>query len=117
MDVKRASKSGVLTGVTTASYAEALRVDTRGCGALGKVLIMIKNTGESWDLNYKINGFPGDSTGEVGGQYVAIKAETSLGQGVAATNADTDKEYAAVVVYVANAEATPTTWQIDHCTY
>lgn len=78
---------------------------------------MIKNTGASWDLNYKINGYPGDTTGEMSGQYVAIKAETTLGQGVAATNTDTDKEYAAVVVSVVNAESTPTTWQIDYCTY
>jgi hypothetical protein len=117
MDAKRASKSGVLSGTTGASYVEVLRTDTRGCGALGKILLMIKNTGASYDLKYKIDGYPGDYAGDMGGQSVAIKAETTLGESAAATNTDTDKEYAAVVVSVKSAESTPTAWQLDFCTY
>lgn len=117
MDSKRSNKSGVKTGTTTSSYVEAIRIDTRGCGVQGKLLAMIKNTGASWDMYYKIDSYPSDVDGGLGGLSIASKSETTIGEASTVTSTDVDKGYAAVVISVKSAESTPTTYQIDFTTY
>jgi len=137
MDVKTATRSGKKTGdLTSATYVEALRVDTRGCGVQGKTVILITNvanattgaTGPS-PIFYKIDGYPFDVDGTLSGKAVACKAETSIAYGAATvTSTDVDKGYAAVVVSVACDNSTntgtaaardpsPAKYQIDYTTY
>ena len=111
-------KSGITAGTTGANYAEALRVDTRGCGIQGKLLALINNTmAATTPMYYKIDGYPADVDGTAGGKSVAIKSETSIAANTQVVSVDVDKPYAAVVISVKSNGSTPATWQIDHCTY
>jgi len=136
MDVKAATRTGIKTGLlTSASYTEAVRVDTRGCGVQGKAVILITNTtsgntsygatpGPS-PIYYKIDGYPYDKDGTLGGKAVAVKAATSIAYGASTVvSTDVDKGYAAVVVSVACDNSTgagtgPTaaTYQVEYTTY
>ena len=109
-------KNGTASGTTTAAYVEVLRVDTRGCGPQGKMIIVIKNTGASYDLTYKIDGYPYDYAGTLSGLSIALKSATYIGETAQVTNTDVAYNLAAVVVSVISKEATATTYQIDWTT-
>lgn len=134
METRQATKFGKKTGAfSSASYVEALRVDTRGYGIQGKTLILIKNTSGALTgggvgptpMNYKIDGYPADWDGTQSGLSVAIKAATSIAYGASTvTSTDVDKGYAAVVVSVAcdnstgaGSGPTPGTYQVEFVTY
>ena len=136
MDVKAATRSGIKTGrVTSASYVEAVRVDTRGCGIQGKTVVLITNTSTGTTstaatagpspIYYKIDGYPYDVEGTLGGKGVAVKAATSIAYGASTVvSTDTDKGYAALVVSIACDNSTgaglgptPAAYQVDYTTY
>jgi len=138
MDTKAATRTGMKTGLlTSASYVEVVRVDTRGCGVQGKTLILITNTtsgntsygatpGPS-PFYYKIDGYPYDVDGTLGGKAVAKKAATSIAYGAATVvSTDVDAGYAALVVSLAcdNSSVTdlshgptPARYQVEYTTY
>ena len=116
MDVRAATKTGTKSGTTTTAYVEALRIDTRGCGVQGKLLLVIKNLHSSNSMKYKIDGYPYDIDGTLGGLAVAIKGETSIAGSAQVTQTDVDKGYAAVVVSVIK-DSDVGTYQIDYTTY
>jgi hypothetical protein len=117
MEVRAEIKSGKKTGTTTTAYVEALRVDTRGCGVQGLTLLLLKNTGATYDLLYKVDGYPYDVDGTLSGLSYAEKAETTLAQATQVL-IDVSQGYAALVVSVMNAETTnTTTYQLDWTTY
>lgn len=116
MESKVSNKSGSKTGTSTGAYVEVFRVDTRGCGNQGLTMVLIKNTGASWDLKYKITGYPYDVDGTQGGLGYAEAAETTLAEATQAIE-DVSAGYAALVVSVMSGESTATTWQIDYTTY
>jgi hypothetical protein len=133
MDVKAATRTGIKTGrLTSETYTEAVRVDTRGCGIQGKTIVLITNTtsgstgtgatGPS-PIFYKIDGYPYDKDGSLGGKAVAVKAATSIAYGASTVvSTDVDKGYAAVVVSVACDNSTGSgpsaaDYQIEYTTY
>ena len=107
-----ATESGSTTGTTTASYVEVFRLDTRGCGVQGKMLISIKNTSGTVTMKYKIDGYPG----MYGGLSIACKSETSIGTSTQVDSTDVDKGYAAVVLSVID-NSGHATYQVDWTTY
>ena len=112
MNIQRANKTGTTTGTTTASYVEALSIDTRGMGVQGKTLLIINNTDGTSAMLYKIDGYPlPNST-----YFVPIKAETSIAKTVQVVQTDVDKQYAKVVVSVKDDDG-HATYQIDYTTY
>jgi len=129
MDTKAATRSGKKTGTTVQgtagtgtapSYAEVVRVDTRGCGVQGKLVANIKNLTAGTSVYYKINCYPYDVDGTLSGTAVAVKAETELAAGTLVTSTDVDKGYAAVVMYIRGAGiggGTAADYQIDYTTY
>lgn len=115
MDVQLACSSGLVTGTTTASYVEALHIDTRGCGYQGKTHFILKNTGSN-SMFYKINAYLGDPSGTIG-TAVAITAETSIAAGATVNDATSiAANYAAVIIYVEN-NAGVTTYSLEWCTF
>lgn len=93
-------KSGIKNGTTTSGYVEAIRVDIRGCGQQGKMVIQIHNLSSTATMYYKIDGYLADADGTLGGVAIALKAETSIGTSTTVTSTDVDHVYAAVVVSV-----------------
>ena len=122
MEVKAACKTALETGtVTTTSWVEAVRLDTRSCGIQGKAIAIITNGTGGTSIYWKIDGYPSDYDGTRGGKAVAIKAETELASLTSVTSTDVDKGYAAVVISIRGAgvlaTATPANYQIDFNTY
>jgi hypothetical protein len=115
-EVRAANKSGIAPGTTTSAYVEALRVDTRGYGIAGKLLLIINNTQAAQTMKYKIDGYPSDVDGTLSGKFIAIKAETSIAAATQVAQVDVDKGYAAVVVSVIN-DSGACTYRIDWTTY
>lgn len=115
MNVTIDTKSGTVSGTSTSSYVEALRVDTRGCGVQGKFLALIKNLDLSATLYYKINVYPSDTSGTTG-LYAEAKAETSIAGNTQISSTEVDKGYAAVVILVKQ-NSGPGAYQIDWTTY
>lgn len=115
MDAKLATSSGLKSGTTTAAYVVAAKIDTRGCGYQGKTHFILRNTGATNSMYYKITGYLGDASGEIG-TAIALKAETSI---AAAGSVDDvtyiATPYAAVVFEVKN-NAGATTYSLEWCT-
>ena len=119
MEAKQSCKSNITKGTTAAAYAEALRVDTRGMGVQGKFFAIVTNLDPSNTMYYKIDGYPADVDGTLGGKPVtpAILAETSLAASTTAIPGTLpDKGYAAVVISVKN-NSGACAYQIDWETY
>jgi len=99
-----------VTGTTTAAYVVALTINN--CAG---AVIEVTNTGATFDLKYKINGY---TSAHASCALTAIKAETTLGQTVASGRlTDANSPYARIEVLVISAEATATTYQIDYIAY
>ena len=116
MDVEAATLTGSVTGTCTSTsvYQIALDIDTRGCGVIGKLLLVINNTtAATKTLHYKIDGYASSNSS----YFVPIKAATSINAVTQVNQTDVDKGYARVVVSVkGNSHADPT-YQIDYTTY
>lgn len=122
MQVKQAIRRNIKTGtVTSPTYVEAVRTDTAGCGIQGKTLVLITNDTAGTSVFWKIDGYPADCDGTLGGKAVAIKAETELAGKTTVTSTDVDKGYAAVVISIRGggviATATPANYRVDYTTY
>jgi hypothetical protein len=112
MEVKVANRTGTKSSTTSASYVEAISVDTRSCGIQGKLLLIINNTQAAQTMYYKIDGYAEPNSA----YFVPIKAETSIAAATQVVQTDVDKGYAKVVVSVKN-NGGACTYQIDYTTY
>jgi hypothetical protein len=119
MDVTIANQSGMLTGTTTASYVKVLTIDTRGSGIIGKTRFLLKNTGSSNSIYYKIDGYLSDPTASVG-NAIALKAETSIAASGSVDESVTPVAvvlpWAAVVFSLKN-NAGASTWSLEWQSY
>jgi hypothetical protein len=115
MQSKLSYSSGYVTGTTTASYVTIAKFDTRGCGYQGKTHFILTNAAASKAMLYKITGYLGDPTTEVGTPIV-LKAETSIAASAAVDNVTyIVTPYAAVVFEVKNDDGV-TTYSLEWCT-
>lgn len=123
MEVKQAIKSNSGSGtLTTGTFAEIFRVDTRGCGIQGKTVLIIENETTGTAVRWKLDGYPADTDGTLGGNAVAVKAEATLGEKTTVVSTDADKGYAALVLSMrvycdTGVVATPADYRIDYTTY
>ena len=129
MESRRSNKSGMETGTTVQgtagsgvapSYVEVVRVDTRGCGIQGRMLAIFENQTSGTSIYWKIDGYPADVDGTLGGNAVAVKAETQLASTTTVTSTDVDKGYAAVVISIrgaGNGGGTAADYRVDYVTY
>jgi hypothetical protein len=111
MEITKSYNNNTVTGTTTTAYVVALTIPN--CAG---ALIQIRNTGASYDLLYKIDGY---ISGHPSALATAIVAETTLGQATSsAMITAVNSPYAKVVISVMNAETTNvTTYQVDYIAY
>jgi len=111
MEITHSYNNGTVTGTTTTAYVQALVINN--CAG---AVVQIKDTGATYDLLYKIDGYISLNPLCI---PTAIVAETTLGQTVASgLLTSINSPYAKVVISVMNAETTNvTTYQIDWIAY
>ena len=110
-------KSNIVNGTTTASYAVATTIDTRGCGYQGKTIIQITNLSGTNTMYYKIDGYLADaSAGGQGGVAVHPATQTSIATSTTTTDTSVTQPYAAVVISVEN-NSGACAYQIQYITY
>lgn len=115
METRMATKSGIFNGTTGATYAEAVRVDTRGYGYQGKTLVKIRNTGAVNTIHYKIDAYLADPTGELGGLVENLVSETSIPVSTTISTYTVTANYAAIVISLKN-NAGASTYKVEFLT-
>ena len=113
MNVKFGGNNGTKTGVTTADYVEAIRIEGNG-GLSGKTVIHITNlSGATTTMYYKVDGYlstHGSCTS------TAVTAETDITNATTVENTSADKPYAVIVISVKN-HSGACNYQIDYMVY
>jgi hypothetical protein len=111
-----AYKSNIYNGTTTASYVNAQTVDTRGCGAQGKLIVQITNKDLSSTMYYKIDGYLADPAAGSTSVPIHITSQTSIAANTTVVDTNVSQVYAAVVISVVD-NSGHCAHQIQYCTY
>lgn len=102
------------TGITTAAYAEALRIDLHGSGQQGKFIAFLKNLDPSATMFYKVDLYLANSASPL---TKVGKAETSIAANTQIEITTTEVPYNVIVVVSVKQNSGPGAYQLDYSTY